>query len=121
MWLTAPVEGDGCGDDGDPSQNGDDGQHHGVTTQAASSIDVALLQTVPGLFTHRVERNVYKGLLVYETVYQNRKWVYLDLFIWSNKGTLLYCYYSACQQHFSAADEDLKCNIMQITSIVSEP
>lgn len=49
MWLTSPVEGDGGGDDGDASQDGDDGQNHGVAAQTASSVHVALLQTVSGL------------------------------------------------------------------------
>lgn len=49
MLLTSPIERDGCSNDGDPPQDGDDGQNHGITAQTASSIDVALLQTVSGL------------------------------------------------------------------------
>lgn len=49
MLLTTPVEGDSCSDDADPAQDGHDGQNHGVATQTSSPVDVALLQTVPGL------------------------------------------------------------------------
>lgn len=57
--LTAPVEGDGCDDDGDSSYNGDDGQHHGVPAQSASSVHVPLLEAVPGL--HRSRGAVWGG------------------------------------------------------------
>lgn len=61
MLLTSPVKGDGGGDDSDPSQDGDDGQNHGVAAQAASSIDVALLQTVSGL--NRVKTEFWSGFV----------------------------------------------------------
>lgn len=65
MLLTSPVEGNGGGDDGDPSQDGDNGQNHGVATQTASSIDVALLQTVPGLNRVKTEFcSVFVGFFV---------------------------------------------------------
>ncbi len=60
MLLTSPVEGDGCGDDGDPSQDGDDGQNHGITAQTASSVDVALLQTVSGLNRVKNSEEMFK-------------------------------------------------------------
>lgn len=76
MWLTSPVEGDGGGDDGDPSQDGDDGQDHGVAAQTTSSVDVALLQTVSGLNT--VKRRFILQLISTRTFgylnSHNRKW-----------------------------------------------
>lgn len=55
MSLTAPVESNSGRDDRDPSQNGDDRKHHGVAAQAASAVNVALLQAVAGL-EHREGR-----------------------------------------------------------------
>lgn len=49
MPLTSPVEGDARNDDDNPSQDGHHGQNHGVAAQTASTIHVALLQTVSGL------------------------------------------------------------------------
>lgn len=51
IWiiLTSPVEYDGGGEDGDTSQDGDNGQNHGVTAQTSSSINIPLLQTISGL------------------------------------------------------------------------
>lgn len=58
MRPTSPVEGKGGGDDGDASQDGDDGQDHGVASQTASSVHVALLQTVSGLMEGKQEVGV---------------------------------------------------------------
>ncbi len=43
MLLTSPVEDDGGGEDGDPTEDRDDRQNHGIAAQTASSIDVSLL------------------------------------------------------------------------------
>lgn len=58
MQPTSPIEGEGGGDDGDASQDGDDGQDHGVASQAASSVHVALKQTVSGLMEDKQEVGV---------------------------------------------------------------
>lgn len=65
MLLTSPVESDGGGDDGDPAQDGDDGQNHGVAAEAARSVDVALLQTVPGLNEKNNDQNFTRQTSVF--------------------------------------------------------
>lgn len=58
MRPTSPIKGKSGGDDGDASQDGDDGQDHGVASQTASSVHVALLQTVSGLMGDKQEVGV---------------------------------------------------------------
>lgn len=58
MRPTSPIEGKGGGDDGNASQDGDNGQDHGVASQTAGSVHVALLQTVSGLMEDKQEVGV---------------------------------------------------------------
>uniref|UniRef100_A0A8C2WJ36 Methyltransferase 23, arginine n=1 Tax=Cyclopterus lumpus TaxID=8103 RepID=A0A8C2WJ36_CYCLU len=59
VFYEPQVEGDACSDDGETSQDGDDGQNHGVAAQTASAIHVALLQTVSGLNGKNSEEEVF--------------------------------------------------------------